>query len=120
MKTQNHTTKAERDFNASIENWKALGLDVQIEDKSDDIMGRMISATVKARSGSTTVYISATLRTPITHIARFRRRTSLSFSWLLFAGTKTRKVSLWTAQWYLHDICKDNAQRDNANFVAIA
>lgn len=119
MTTQTHTTKAERDFNAFVENWKARGLEVVVEDKSDDVLGRMINATVKARRDSVTVYITATLRTPITRIARFRRRTSLKFSWLLFVGSKTRRADLWTANWYLSDICKE-IQRDSAECVATA
>jgi hypothetical protein len=117
--TTKQTTKAERDFNAFVESWKARGLKVVVEDKSDDVLGRMINATVKARRDSVTVYITATLRTPITRIARFRRRTSLKFSWLLFVGSKTRRADLWTANWYLSDICKE-IQRDSAECVATA
>jgi len=122
---KNHTTKttaAERNFNSTIDGWKALGLEINIEDRNDEVLGQRATARVNARAYGTTVYISATLRkpTPGRRVGRYCPRTSLSFFSQVWHGGKGREVSTSTAAWYLHKLVKDAADRDHDQFVKLA
>jgi hypothetical protein len=123
MKTQNtKTTAAERNFNRTIDGWKALGLEVTMEDRADEVLGQTTTARVKAHAYGTTVYISATLRKP--NLSRSNRfycpRTSLRFFNQVWHGRAGRKVSTQTASWYLHKLLKDAATCGNNEWVKLA
>ena len=104
--TTHKVTAAERNFNRTIDGWKALGLEVNIEDRSDEVLGQRTTARVNARSYGTMVFISATLRkpTPGRRIGRYCPRTSLSFFSQVWHGGKGREVSTGTAVWYLQKV----------------
>lgn len=120
--TTRKVTAAERNFNRTIDGWKALGLEVAIEDRANEVLGQTTTARVKAHAYGTTVYISATLRKPNHSRSNrfYRPRTSLSFFNQVWHGRAGRKVGTRTASWYLHRLLKDAAERDHDQFVKLA
>ena len=104
-----HTTKttaAERSFNCTIEVWKALGLEVTIEDNDNGVLGHSTTARVSARGVGLSVFQSLTLRRPKQIIEGYTPRTSLRHCGLVWNCGTSRKVDARTALSYLRDACR--------------
>jgi len=114
MKTHNtrKISRAENDFNATIRNWRTLGLEITEEEKHDMFFGHSKTASTSVRSGGTTLFCSCTLQIPSDDPIRIRRRTTLRHSCRLFHGIHGKKISTWTANHYLRVLCDEIA---NAN-----
>jgi len=109
MKNTTHkVSAAERNFNSTIDGWKALGLEVTIEENDNGLIGRSTTARVSARRYDITVFMSVTLRRP-SRISSYCPRTSLRFFSQVWHGGKGGKVSAQTASRYLYDLCDRNA-----------
>jgi hypothetical protein len=107
MTTQNtKTTAAERNFNGTIEVWKALGLEVTIEDNDSGVFAHTATARVSARGVGISVFQSVTLRRPKQIIEGYAPRTSLRHLGLVWNCGTSRKVDARTALSYLRDACR--------------
>lgn len=107
--TTHRISKAERDFSATIRNWRTLGLEITEDEKHDRFFGHSKTASTSVRSGNTTLFCSVQLRIPSDDPIRIRRRTTLKHNCLLFHGIDGKKVSAWTANHYLRVLCDETA-----------
>ena len=104
--TTHKVSAAERNFNSTIEVWKALGLEVTIENNDNGVLGHSTTARVSARGVGVSVFQSVTLRRPKQIIEGYTPRTSLRHLGLVWNCGTSRKVDARTALSYLRDACR--------------